>query len=290
MVSKEKNINTSNYNYFQALYKSFYSAPLYADIAKRWRGLGITYLILIIALASLPFSLRIMMNFNQFFVKQIVFPIEKLPILSVLHGEIKFEKPMPFLIKNPDGQVVSLIDTTGAVTTINDTYPHLSVLITKNKIYFRLPDFKQFVGITNSLVGNKVYTQSFGNEDNGIFDGKYWIKNNGIRKMNGLVQILIFPLLTLFFLGLYIFFILIFSALGQLVADTFFGLKLQFKESCRLLAVACTPQIIFYFIIRATQLPLPGLGFYSLILLIFYFYYAIFSVKHEISATNNITD
>lgn len=287
MLNKEKNINPSNYNYFQTIYKSFYSALLYVDIAKRWRGFGITYLIFIIALASLPLSVRIMMNFNQFFVKQIVFPIENLPILSINHGEIAFEKPMPLLIKNSDGQVVSIIDTTGIVKRIDATYPHLSVLITKNKIYFRLPNFKQFVGLTNSLASNKVYTQSFSHKDNGIFDGKYWIKNNGINKLNSLVQIFIFPLLTLFFLGLYISFILIFSALGQLIADTFFGLKLQFKESCRLLAVACTPQIIFFFIVRTTQLPLPGLGFYSLILLISYFYYTIFSVKQEISAANS---
>ncbi len=127
MHNKEKNITASNYNYLQAIYKSFYSALLYVDIAKRWRGLGLSYLIVIIALASLPFSVRVMMNFNQFFINKIVFPVEKLPLLSVHHGEIEFENPMPYLIKNPEGQVVSLIDTTGIVTRIDNTYPHLSV-------------------------------------------------------------------------------------------------------------------------------------------------------------------
>ena len=194
---------------------------------------------------------------------------------------------MPFLIKNQNRQVVSIIDTTGAVTRINDAYPHLSVLVTKNNIYFRLPDFKQFLGLTNSLTSNRIHSQSFDYKDTGIFDGKYWIKTSGIKKMKVLVQLFIFPMIALFFLGLYIGFMLIFSAMGQLIADTFLGIKLQFKESCRLLAVALTPQIVFFFTVRTTQLPLSGLGFYSLILLIFYFYYAIVSVKKEIIAANN---
>lgn len=280
MLNK-KDFNTVDYNYFQAIYQSFYSACFYVGIAKCWRGLGIHYLICIISLASLPFSIRVMMNFNQFFVNQIVFPIEKLPILFAHHGEIEFEKTMPFLIKNKDGQVVSLIDTTGIVTKIDDTYPNLSVLVTKNKIYFRLPDLKQFIGFTNSLTSNKIYIKALGNKDNGVFDGKYWIENSGIKKMNDLVRIFIFPILALFFTGLYISFVLIFSALGQLVVDILFSLKLQFKEICRLLVVACTPQIVFFFTIKTMQLPIPGLGFYSFILLTLYFCYAISSVKRE---------
>jgi hypothetical protein len=282
----KKNTTTSHYNYLQAIYKSFYSASLYVDIASRWRGFGLCYLTVIIALASLPLSLLIMMNFNQFFTKKIIYPFEQLPVLSVHHGQIAFEQTMPLLIKNPEGQVVSIIDTTGGVNGINETYPYLSVLITKNKMHYRLPDLKQFVGIDNSLVGNKVYTQSIGTDDNGIFDGTYWIKNSGISKINRLVQVFIYPTLLLFFLGLYLSFILIFSALGQSVADTFFGLKLQLKESYRLLTVACTPQIVFYFTVKTMQWPLPGLGFYSLILLISYFYYALYSVKQAIKAAD----
>lgn len=285
----ENAVNVPKYKLWHALYKSFYSSLLYIDIAKRWRGFGVYYLIILIALVALPFSLRIMMNFNQFFLTQVLSPFESLPLLSIQQGDVKFDQKMPFLLKNPNVQVVALIDTSGTVTKIDEKYPYLSVLVTKNTIYFRLPDFNQFLGFKKTLTDNKIYSQSFSTIDDGIFDGKYWIKNSGINKMNILFQAFMFPCIALFYFGLYFCLLLIFTALAQLFVDTFWSLKLQFKDCCRLLAVAFTPQIIFYFSIRTMQLLIPGLGFYSLILLIVYSYFALFSVNKSMRALSSDT-
>lgn len=265
--------------YIQAIYRSFYSSALFAEIGTRWKGWGIVYLLFIISLASLPWAVRITMNFNQLFVNQVMFPMTSLPPVSIVHGELQFKKPMPFLIKNAEGQIVSVIDTTGSVNEMNDAYPYLSILMTKHRLYFRFPAFKQFAGITHSLVGNKIDTQELSFQDHGTFDSEYWIKRYGIKTMQHGVQIIIFPLLILFFGGLYSCFILIFSTLGQWVTDIFWRFKLPFKDTCRLLAVACTPQIMGYFMIRTLQIPLPGLGLYSLVLFILYFFYAMYSVS-----------
>src|SRR5476651_2545843 len=61
-VAKEKNklklIDAPVYGYWKALYMSFYSRRLYVDIGKRWHGFGLVYLLLAIAVLSLPFALR----------------------------------------------------------------------------------------------------------------------------------------------------------------------------------------------------------------------------------------
>ena len=41
------------YKLFQPLFLSFYSAALYRDVAKRWRGTGLAYLLMLLALSCL---------------------------------------------------------------------------------------------------------------------------------------------------------------------------------------------------------------------------------------------
>lgn len=269
------------YGYWRALYLSFYSSRLYVDVAKRWRGLSIGYLLLAVAIASIPLSVRIMMDFNQYFESQIIAPFKDLPILYVHHGEILFDKPMPYSIKNVHGDAISIIDTTGTITNIDDAYPQLKILITRDTLYFRPPSLKQFIGLSTSSIGNKVYSHPFGKAQNGIFDGKTWINSSGYSKLNTIAKMCIYPLAILIFTLIYFIILLVFSTLGQLCSNVFFGLKLKFEDSFRLLTVAATPQIALFFIGQATNLIFPGLGFVYLVLLIAYFFYALSSVKRE---------
>ena len=75
MIKKKQTLRPLDapiYNYWQALYRSFYSGRLYIDVIKRWRGFGALYLLLAISLASIPLSLRIMVDFNHYFEKKMI--------------------------------------------------------------------------------------------------------------------------------------------------------------------------------------------------------------------------
>ena len=74
-----KPIDKPAYSYWSALWKSFYSRRLYVDVGKRWSGFGILYLLLVIALLSLPFYLRVLQSVNQSFQEQIIEPSVKIP-------------------------------------------------------------------------------------------------------------------------------------------------------------------------------------------------------------------
>lgn len=43
-----------NYSVFHPLYLSFFSKSLYQDVAKNWKGTGLAYLLLLLALAWVP--------------------------------------------------------------------------------------------------------------------------------------------------------------------------------------------------------------------------------------------
>ena len=100
------------------------------------------------AVLSIPFTLRMSLVFNQSFNQQIIDPLLQIPTFYVQNGEVSFDKPMPYLIKNKKGQVVLIIDTTGKVDDFTEQYPYLSILINKNIIYFKIPTPQLFNGVT----------------------------------------------------------------------------------------------------------------------------------------------
>jgi hypothetical protein len=265
--------------YSKALYTSFYSSILYADVVKRWQGSGMGYLLFLIILGAIPFSGRVIVEFNDFFKEEIVFPINALPLLPIKNGEIIYNQPMPYLIKNNKGEVVSIIDTTGTVSEMNRAYPQLSVLITKNKMYFRPPGYKQFLGMTKVTIGNPIYTRTFDKRLNGLLSGTEWIQSTGIARLNTLMQILVFPCVSLFYFVIFGVILLLLSSLMQLYSDIFFNLKLPFKASYRLLAVASTPTLLLFFFMRYANFAVSGMGLVYGVLFLSYVSYGLCAVK-----------
>ncbi len=267
--------------YSKALYASFYSSILYTDVVKRWRGFGMGYLLFIIMLGAIPLSGRVIVAFNHFFKEDILFPIQALPLLTIQNGELTYTQPMPYLIKNNKGEVVSIIDTTGAVSEMNQEYPQLRVLITKNKMDFRPAGYKQFLGLAKNTMRNPIYTYSFDKGLNGVLSGTEWIDSTGISKLNTLMQIMVFPSVIIFYFGAFGIVVLLLSGLVQLYADIFFNLKLPFKASCRLLAVAATPTLALFFFIRCLDFALSGMSWVYGVLLLSYISYGLYSVKWQ---------
>jgi hypothetical protein len=265
--------------YSKALFTSFYSSVLYAHVVKRWQGLGMGYLLFLVILGSIPLSGRIIVAFNHFFKDEILFPIQALPLLPIQNGEISYNQPMPYLIKNSRGEVVSIIDTTGTVSEMTQVYPQLRVLITKNKMNFRPPSYKQFLGLPKDAMSNPIYTHRFDKGINGLFSGTEWIHSTGISKLNVLMQIIVFPSVILFYFGVFGVILLLLSALVQLYSDIFFGLKLPFKAACRLLAVTATPALVLFFFVRCGNFAISGMGFVYGVLLLSYISYGLYSVK-----------
>jgi hypothetical protein len=96
MNNKEMESTSSTkarYHYWQAFILSLYSPKLYVDVAQRWRGFGLNYLLLLVALLCIPFSIRFIANFNIYFT-------DKVEILFVYYPQFIF-KMVRFNLINP---------------------------------------------------------------------------------------------------------------------------------------------------------------------------------------------
>lgn len=276
-----RDIDKPHYSYWQAFYLSFYSSRLYVDVGKRWKGLGILYLFLLMLIVTTPFAVRMTHDFNVFFKEQIVEPLQRMPVFYVQNGEVTMDKPMPYLVKNDKGDVVSIIDTTGVIKKIDGKYPHLTTLITKNKFIFRLPSPNFFFSNDQPTAKGTIYIQPISKATNEVFNGDTWVASSGIERLKFLSLVMIYPVIVGMFFSIYMVLFLAFTMMGQLIAQLFFKISISFAQTCRLLMVSSTPQSVMVFLLFTTNFVFKGSGFAILTVLAIYFCFAVLSLKRE---------
>ena len=278
--TKLKLIDSPVYNYWQALFKSFYSSRLYIDIGKRWKGLGLLYLLLLIAILTLPYSLKSMFLFSKDFDRNIIQPLKQLPPIYIQNGKVSIDKPTPYFIKNDENQVVIIIDTTGKITEFTDKYPHLNILVTKNKIMFNLIKPRLFA--ENNTKENKTPTiQAFSPTANAIFDGKKFAELTAITTIKLSSEIMFYPIFISLFYSLAIVMFLSFALFALFFTNLFFSFKLTYAKACRLLITAATPALLVLFIFMYLHLAFTGTGTIIFILIFGYYSFAVYSLKKE---------
>jgi len=279
--NKIKPVDAPVYRYWEAFYMAFYSRNLYIDVGKRWKGLGLLYLLLLIAVLSIPFSLRLTSDFNTTFNEQLINPLMQLPTVYVQKGQVSFDHPMPYLIKNNKDQVVLIVDTTGQVQTIDARYPNLSILITKDRIYYKIPT-PQLFGMEESPPNPGVpMSQIFGKNTNMVFNGKQILEDNTITGLKFASQLLIYPVVIAILYSMFVIIFLVFGFLGQVFARIFFSFQISFKQSSRLFMVSVTPMMYLLMTILTLNFIFPGSGIILLGLAVCYFSFAIFSLRQD---------
>lgn len=284
MTKKNKSLRPIDkpfYHYWQALYHSFFNNRLYVDVGKRWKGLGIGYLLFLMFVVTLPFSLRVIIDFNRFFMEDLVQPLQQLPKLYIQNGTVSLNKPMPYIIKNKQNQVVAIVDTTGTVNTIDGSFPFLTVLITKDKLFYHFPS-PQFFFNTNAVQNpaNPVYVYSFKKESNTVFVGSEWVKSSSILNLKRFFAILIYPTVVFIFFAFFLVILLALALLGQLAAKLL-RFTITYQQSCRLIMVSATPFMVVLWILLVLGWFSNRIGFFMPLLLILYFCFAVIALKQE---------
>lgn len=275
-------IDAPFYNYWQAIFLSFFSKRFYVDVGKRWKGFGFAYLALLLGILSIPFAARFSLDFNYLIKKTMIQPIRELPLLTIQRGELYFDKPMPYEIKNKAGATLLIIDTTGTVNSLDTSkYPSLTTLITKNKILYRFSPPKFFFSKEPVKNTAQIYEQSFNKEANEIFDGKRWLEVSGIAKVLYISTAIIYPTTFFIFFAIYCVLFLVLAMMAQFVAKLFVKLHLTYKQACRMLVVSATPQIFFMITVMTLGWLFDWFGLVSIIILSTYFAFAIIALQRE---------
>jgi hypothetical protein len=76
------------FRFWQAPYLSFFSLTFYRDVAQRWRGLSLTYLLVLLAISWLPNILRLNQSLETFRTATLPPLLEQVPKLEIVNGEI----------------------------------------------------------------------------------------------------------------------------------------------------------------------------------------------------------
>ena len=118
------------FSVLKAIPFSFFSRALYADVVKRWQGIGLRYLIVVILISMIPVtmmrehSLNQMMEESGFSDERELFRymVDALPTLVIRNGSVQSEPNDPMEVHLPGYlEPLVVIDTTNSQTSLKDT-------------------------------------------------------------------------------------------------------------------------------------------------------------------------
>lgn len=279
-----KPIDSANYRYWQALWRSFFDGNLYVDVYKRWRGFAYGYLAMLMAILALPLSVFALVHLYQGFNNKITKPLAHIPELSVQNGIVSAPNlTMPYKSLDKQGRVLLIIDTRDEPVLLKD-YPDALLLIAKNKVLYRTNVLGSALpGIGDSGV-DSIMEEPLSPAMNQIFVGKDWVQNGHLNTLLAMAMLTVYPSIFLLLLSAYSIFIFLFATVGQIVSQTLMSLPLSYQESVRLLSVAATPQCALMGFVLSGVLSIPLSGLFLLGLIGAYFGYAVAVIKRQTRA------
>src|SRR2546428_11609695 len=105
------------YSVVHALLLSFFSRDLYRDVARNWRGAGLIYLLLLVALSTVLFLARAQIGIAQWARGEASQVVNQIPPIQIRHGVVQVSGPSPLIIRASKGTTLAIIDTSGSVAS-----------------------------------------------------------------------------------------------------------------------------------------------------------------------------
>lgn len=271
------------YKYWQALYLSFYSKRFYIDVFKRWRGFGLVYFALVVSLAVIPFSIKTIREFVDYYDNQLMEPLKQMPQFQVSKGKLVFDYFMPYLIKNKNQDVVIVIDNTSQLTEINYIYPYWMLLVTADHIYFRPPAFSKISALLPQLAKGTegIVAEDFADMDYEVFDATLFLKTTHLLTQKWYLASMIYPLFASMIFGFFTALIFFLTLLGQVLSHTVFRFKLPFKVAFRMMTVSSSCAIALFILVLTSGEKFPFMGLALMTCISFYFSFGVLAARKE---------
>lgn len=246
------------YSYFHALILSFFSKSLYQDVARRWRGTGLVYLLVILALVWIPTMIKGHLGLAKFVDNDAREITQQIPAITITNGHASTDVPTPYRIKDlKTGTTLVLIDTTDQPEALDSSVP---VVLTQTKLIMH-----------KNATETRVYDLS------GI--GSFFVDRARVENWLATARSWFFP--ALYPLAVIVSFIcraiqiLIYALIGILFSRMLKA-NLDYKTLMRLAAVAITPVLILNLILEFVPVHIP---FFLLLGIVIELVYLFFAVK-----------
>lgn len=250
------------YNVWQAIFMSFYSKKLYRDVATNWGGFAFLYLLMLVALSVIYWTVVMQTGINQVYAKVTDKFIAQIPVLTVKDGKISTPEKRAYLIKDGDGkEVIAIVDTTGKYKTLNDSKADL--LITETEIISSSSP-------TQTRIDQMPATMNF------VFDPV--VVNSYVKGAFSWAWMLIFPLLVIV-----VYLYRLIQALFYAVIGRIFGAitraGVTYPQTLQIAMVSITPVMVLSAIIDVFRITVPHCGLLGFIIGIGYLFYGVLANK-----------
>lgn len=254
------------YTIVHALYLSFFSRALYRDVAARWKGFCVVYLLAVLALCTIPGVLRMQSDLGAWLSDQAPGYIRQLPAITIHKGVLSTDAPEPYRILNEKtGEPVVLFDSTGEITSLEGTKAF--ALFTKTALIVRKSEKETRVFNLSDLEGETITID----------------RGNAYDLLDAFVAV--FPVVLYPFV-LFISFLLwstgalVFALFGSLYARRL-SLSLDAHAAIRISVIALTPALFIGALMTTAGVTLP---YWWLISILCSLAYVIFGIQANISS------
>lgn len=246
------------YSIFHPLVLSFFSKSLYRDVGKHWRGTGLLYLFLVLALIWIPTIIRgqlALSNWVNGDAKEIT---KQIPTVTISKGQVSTDVPTPYFIKDPKtGSDIGIIDTTGEYETLDNS--DAKFLLTKSKVIAKKNETETR---TYDLSGVQSFQIDQAQAESWLLTAKRWFVP------------VCYPLALIFSFIFRAIQIVIYAALGLLFARML-NVTLDFKTLMRLAAISITPVLILNLLFEFVPVHIPGWFLLGIIIALAYLFFAV---------------
>lgn len=256
------------YTIFHVPILSFFSKALYRDVALNWKGTGFGYLFLLLAVCWIPAIVNMQKGLSRFAKSEAPAVISQIPAIRIVDGQASADVPQPHFIREPkEDKVIAVIDTTGTITSLDQT--EALVLVTRTAGIMRNSKVEtrtfQFAEIKNFTLDQAMLTT--------------WME--AIRRFT--VPVL-YPLALLGSFSSRIVQTLIYALIGMLLAK-WSRTRRPYLSLVRLSVVALTPPIIVETIVLAGGGRLPHAGWVYFVAAMAYLFFGIRAAREETPAS-----
>lgn len=246
------------YSIVNALYMSFYSKPLYRDVARNWKGLCLTYLFALLALSVIPGVMELQTNLTTFFNTEAPRFVKQLPTITITDGKASITKPQPYYIKDEKtGKPVAIIDTTGKIKSLKGS--PASLLITRTSVIVKMDadETRTFdLSDIKSLVVDR----------RAVYD---WMDS-----FQDWSAFIFYPIALVFSFLYHLVEMIFYAAVGLMFARSLQA-NLRFRAVVRLAVIAMTPSVVLGVLIAVAGLSVPYWWYVSLVISVAYVYFAV---------------
>ena len=249
------------------LFMSFFSAELYQDVGRKWKGVGLGYLFLAMAILQVPMAVKIHVSFSKWVATGAGEVVDKIPQINIRRGEVSTNVETPYFIPQPtdpanrigkNSEYLAVIDLTGKYRSLEDVNSDL--LLTRRSLIVRNRPAEVR---TYDLSGVESFSMDRARIHGWLESSRYFVAPG----FYGLVLVFSF-----FYRVVQV---ALYAAVGILFARSM-NAALEYPALMRMAAVAVTPPMILNEVVNLAQINIP---LWSLICLGIAMGYLYFGVK-----------